>query len=55
MSKILVIDDKKDNLLSIKAIINTYKPDYKVLTAQSGEDGIKLANTQKPEIGRAHV
>lgn len=49
MSKILVIDDKKDNLLSIKAIINTYKPDYKVLTAQSGEDGIKLANTQKPD------
>jgi PAS domain S-box-containing protein len=49
MSKILIIDDKKDNLLSIKALINTYKPDYEVMTAQSGKEGIKLAKTKKPD------
>ncbi len=47
--KILIIDDKNDNLVSIEALISTYKPDYKVLTAQSGKEGIKLTKTEKPD------
>lgn len=49
MSKILIIDDKSDNLLSIKAIINNHRPTYEVITAQSGKDGLKLAKTEKPD------
>ncbi len=49
MPKILVIDDREDNLTSIKAIIKTYRPGYKTVTALSGEEGIKLAITEKPD------
>lgn len=49
MSTILIIDDKSDNLLSIKAIINNHRPTYEVITAQSGEEGINLAKTEKPD------
>jgi len=36
MKKILVIDDKQDNLISIKALLGTYLPNCEVLTAISG-------------------
>lgn len=49
MPKILVIDDKKDNLISISAILKTHRPSFEVMSAQSGEDGIKLAITEKPD------
>ena len=49
MSKILVIDDKMDNLVSIKAILKSFMPNMKVITAQSGSLGIKKAITESPD------
>ena len=49
MPKILVIDDRADNLLSVKAILKSYEPDYEVITAQSGMEGIDLAVSEKPD------
>ncbi len=44
MPKILVIYDNKDYLYILKDVLSTYKPDHEVLTAQSGKEGIKLAD-----------
>jgi CheY-like chemotaxis protein len=49
MKAVLVIDNQKDNLTSIKAIIKTYIPNCKVLTALSGKEGIKLAKEEQPD------
>ena len=50
MSKILAIDDREDNLISIGGLLEAYRPDYEVLTAQSGAAGIKLARAEKPDV-----
>ena len=50
MPKILIIDDDKDYLVTLKDVLNTYKPDYEVLTAESGKEGIKLAEIGKPDV-----
>ena len=49
MKKILAIDDKKANLTTIKAVIKSYIPDCKVLTAQSGKEGIEIAKNEQPD------
>ena len=49
MPKILVIDDRADNLLSVKAILKSYEPDYEFVSAQSGHEGIELALSEKPD------
>ncbi len=49
MIKILVIDDKKDNLVTVKALLKQLEPEYEVLTAQSGIEGIKLAKSKQPD------
>ncbi|MEI7500011.1 MAG: response regulator, partial [Bacteroidota bacterium] len=49
MKKILAIDDQSDNLITIKAVIRSYLPGYKVLTALSGTEGIKLAREEQPD------
>ncbi len=49
MPRILVIDDRKDNLLSVKAILKSYEPDYEIISAQSGHEGIELAILEKPD------
>ena len=49
MKKILVIDDQKDNLSSVKAVISTYMSDCEVITALSGKEGIKLAKKEQPD------
>lgn len=49
MKKILVIDDIKINLLLIKPLIKSHLPDYKVLTASSGKEGIEIARTEQPD------
>ena len=43
MYKILAIDDQNDNLVTIKAILKMLLPEYRVLTAQSGIEGLKIA------------
>ena len=50
MKKILIIDDQKNNLTTIKAVIKSNIPDCKVLTALSGKDGLKIAKEEQPAI-----
>ncbi len=49
MPKILAIDDKKDNLTTISALLNVLIPDCDVITAQSGPDGLQKAETELPD------
>jgi len=49
MRKILTIDDQKNNLTTIEAIIKNHIPDCKVLTALSGKEGIKIAKKEQPD------
>ena len=48
--KILVIDDIRDNLTALKAIIKEAFPEATVYLALSGKDGIKLASTVEPDV-----
>jgi len=49
MSKILAIDDRLDNLISIKALLRNIIPECEVVTAQTGEEGIKKAIKELPD------
>jgi len=49
MKKILAIDDQKDNLTTIKAILRNNITDCKVLTAISGKEGIEIARKEQPD------
>jgi PAS domain S-box-containing protein len=49
MSTILAIDDKKDNLITISALLKNLKPDCRVITAGSGAEGIETAVSQRPD------
>ncbi len=48
--KILAIDDKQDNLTSIKALIKNYMPDLDVITSLSGKEGLSFAKLEKPDV-----
>ncbi|PCH54213.1 MAG: hypothetical protein COC22_00665 [Flavobacteriaceae bacterium] len=50
MVKILLIDDLKDNLIALSAIINDEFPKAKIITALDGATGIELAKFYKPEL-----
>ncbi len=49
MKTILVIDDVKDNLIAIKAVIKANLSNSKILTALSGKKGIKTAQEEQPD------
>ena len=49
MAKILAIDDKQDNLITISALLKTLIPDCKVITALSGPEGIEKAIAESPD------
>ena len=49
MPKILAVDDKKDNLIAISALLNALIPGCNVITAQSGAEGLKKAKTESPD------
>jgi len=49
MSKILVIDDKLDNLISMKALLKSIIPEYKIITAQNGTEGLEKAVRELPD------
>ncbi len=49
MPKILVIDDKQDNLISLVALLRNLMPDCVVITALSGLEGIVKAVKEKPD------
>jgi len=48
--KILAIDDNKDNLLSLKALIKDEFPDAITFTALNGIKGIELAAEENPDV-----
>lgn len=48
-TKILAIDDKKEILLSLKAVVNNYFPDYEFYTSLSGKEGIEIAIRKLPD------
>jgi CheY-like chemotaxis protein len=49
MSKILAIDDKKDNLIALSALLTALIPGCNVITAQSGAEGLEKAKTELPD------
>lgn len=49
LKRILIIDDEDDFCYFIKANLELYK-DYKVLTASTGKDGIRLATKKIPDL-----
>ena len=48
--KILAIDDNKDNLITISALIKDAFPDYVVLATPDGVKGLKLAGSKEPDV-----
>lgn len=50
MPRILIIDDKEDNLISASAIVKLYVPDSVVETALSGPDGVEKAQNTLPDV-----
>jgi len=49
MQKILAIDDKMDNLITLSALLKNLMPDCAVITAQSGRGGIEKARAELPD------
>ncbi len=50
MKTILVIDDQKDNLVSMKAVIKLQFKDISVLFAENGPEGISKAQEFQPDL-----
>lgn len=49
MVKILAIDDQLDNLITLQAVMKSMRPSYRVITAQSGVEGIEMARQEQPD------
>ena len=47
---ILAIDDNPDNLISVKALITEAFPDAVVWTALTGQEGLKIAVSEDPDV-----
>jgi CheY-like chemotaxis protein len=47
--KILIIDDIEENLLLLKYILNKSHPEYIILMAKPGREGIEIAKSELPE------
>lgn len=50
MSTVLAIDDTADNLLVVTAVLKNVLPDVRVLTAQSGPEGLEMAESEQPDV-----
>lgn len=50
MYKVLIIDDEINNCLLLTEILEDYPLPIEVLTAESGDLGIKIALDQKPDL-----
>jgi len=48
--KILAIDDLRDNLTVLKAVVAEAFPKAAVYTALNGKDGLELASTVHPDV-----
>ena len=49
MKKVLVIDDNKIDLITFTTLLETIIPDCKVLLAESGKKGLKIAKSELPD------
>jgi len=47
---VLAIDDNRDNLITLKALINEKYTEASILTAQSGKQGLELAKRENPDV-----
>lgn len=50
MSKILAIDDNKDNLITVLPLSKNFLDDCEVITSCSGPDGIEKVKSQSPDL-----
>ncbi len=50
MTKILTIDDRRENLIAVKALLSSLIEDCEVIMAQSGYDGIEKAEDESPDV-----
>lgn len=50
MVKILAIDDNKNNLITIKALLEDLLPECEIFTAQSGAEGINITKEKLPDV-----
>ncbi len=50
MAKILAIDDNKDNLAVLKAILSEAFPSSKLFFVQDGKKGLELCHTEAPDV-----
>ena len=50
MKKILAIDDNRDNLVALSALLTNWMPGCTVITAQSGHEGIAKAKAEQPDV-----
>ncbi|MCU0848929.1 MAG: response regulator [Spirochaetes bacterium] len=50
MNKILAIDDKADNLVTVSALIRNLLPGTEVIAVQSGREGIAAAERELPDV-----
>lgn len=48
--KILAIDDIRDNLISLEALLNEFFPKAKIFTTLSGSIGLEIAATENPDV-----
>ncbi len=48
--KILAIDDNRDNLITLKALIQDEFPQAEVLTATNGRQGLEMASLEAPDV-----
>jgi CheY-like chemotaxis protein len=46
--RILVVEDNRDNMTLISDILSSF--DYVVLQAMDGEQGVEMANVEKPDL-----
>jgi signal transduction histidine kinase/response regulator RpfG family c-di-GMP phosphodiesterase len=48
--KILAVDDRRDNLITLQAVLSDALPGYILLTALDGATGIELARVEDPDV-----
>jgi PAS domain S-box-containing protein len=50
MPRLLIIDDKRDNLISIEALLKNLMEGLEIISALSGKEGIALAKKENPDL-----
>ena len=50
MPKVLAIDDQQDNLVTVSALLRNLIPDCTVITSDSGSEGLKKAESERPDV-----